>query len=235
MSGVQTEAPRMTRAPGLVERTGSRLEPRHPSWLVAHPVTAGWLWIAAVTLLLISVDRMGAPWWLRGGVVLTAALPSFAATIAVLSQTPHSHLHHEESVLSHFLARFAGWVSAFVLWTASVVLSAAMAVQLTDDSGTSAIRTWEDAVAMLAVIVPFVIVVLWLALVSRYVFFLVRLRGWRAVPTRHRIPVSFLAEAPRTRRVVVGLAHPGLLLVAGLFTTVLALALAVEDLTHILG
>lgn len=84
---------------------------------------------------------------------------------------------------------------------------------------------------LLAAAVPLVISVLWMAFIVRCAWFLRRLRGWRQSPANSRVPKKFLCGRPELRRVVVGLAHPGLMLVAGLGTSVLALFLGAVELT----
>jgi hypothetical protein len=84
---------------------------------------------------------------------------------------------------------------------------------------------------LLLAAVPLVVSVLWMALIVRCAWFLRRLRGWRQIPEESRLPKRFLRHSPQLRRVVVGLAHPGLLLVAGLGTSVLALFLSAVELT----
>ncbi|SDQ57742.1 hypothetical protein [Microbacterium sp. cf332] len=212
----------------LVERAGARLESRHPSFVTSHPTALGLVWMIAVVALLVVCDLLGGPGWLRAVLSLTAALPPLIATLIVLSQTPRSHLEYEPSILAHFFARFLALFSAFVFWLGSVVVGGAIAVQLADESGTDIETAWLTAAQLFARIVPPVTVLLYCVLIIRYAGYLARLRGWSAVPTRHRIPEHFLAEAPRTRQIVVGLAHPGLLLAAGLLSTVVAIALTLR-------
>ncbi|MDF2665763.1 MAG: hypothetical protein K0R81_1613 [Microbacterium sp.] len=212
----------------LLERSGRRLEPVHPEFVTNHPTASGWIWFGALAIVLIVLDVMRAPHAVRVPLSLIAAAPALLAALLVLSQTPRSHLEYEESVLGHFFSRFLGLMSAIVLWMGSVVLGAAVAVQLAADAGTDPAGAWDEAWDIFAFILPFVVVVLWAALILRCVSYLARLRGWAAIPSRHRIPDSLLAELPRTRRVIVGLAHPGLLLASGLVTILLLLGLAGE-------
>ncbi len=212
----------------LVDRAGVRLEPHHPSFVTAHPTALGLLWMTAVVIVLVVCDLAGGPGLLRAALSLTAALPPLLATLVVLSQTPRSHLEYEPSILSHFFARFLALFSAFIFWLGSVVIGGAIAVQLADESGTNIESAWFTAAQLFAMIVPPVAVLLYCVLIIRYASYLVRLRGWSAVPTRHRIPEHFLAESPRTRQIVIGLAHPGLLLAAGLLSTLVAVALTVR-------
>lgn len=212
----------------FVEGAGARLEPHHPHFLASHPTALGLAWMAGVVALLVVCDLAGGPGWLRATLALTAALPPLVATFAVLSQTPRSLLEYEPSILTHFFARFLALFSAFIFWLGSVVVGGAIAVQLTDESGTDIETAWVLAARLFAMIVPPVTVLLYCVLIVRYAGYLARLRGWSAAPTRHRIPEHFLAEAPRTRQIVIGLAHPGLLLAAGLLSTLVAIALTVR-------
>ncbi|MBP2421082.1 hypothetical protein [Microbacterium imperiale] len=212
----------------FVEGAGARLEPHHPHLLTTHPTALGLVWMGTIVALLVVCDLAGGPGWLRSLLALTAALPPLVATFAVLSQTPRSHLEYEPSILTHFFARFLALFSAFIFWLGSVVIGGAIAVQLTDESGTDIETAWVLAGRIFAMIVPPVTVLLYCVLIVRYAGYLARLRGWAAVPTRHRIPETFLAEAPRTRQIVIGLAHPGLLLAAGLLSTLVAIALTVR-------
>ncbi len=196
--------------------------------MTSHPTALGLLWMITVVALLVICDLLGGPHWLRATLTLTAALPPLVATLIVLSQTPRSHLEYEPSILSHFFARFLALFSAFVFWLGSVVIGGAIAVQLADESGTDIETAWIVAGDLFARIVPPVTVLLYCVLIIRYASYLVRLRGWSAVPTRHRIPEHFLADAPRTRQIVIGLAHPGLLLASGLLSTLVAIALTLR-------
>lgn len=99
-------------------------------------------------------------------------------------------------------------------------------MQLADDADADPRVAWTEAVRIFAAIVPTVLMLLWAALVLRCVGYLARLRGWSGVPTSHRIPDSLLAEVPRTRRIIIGLAHPGLLLVSGLLTVLIGFGYA---------
>ncbi|MDR6168017.1 cytochrome c oxidase subunit IV [Microbacterium paludicola] len=196
--------------------------------MTSHPTALGLLWMVAVVALLVICDLLGGPHWLRATLTLTAALPPLVATLIVLSQTPRSHLEYEPSILTHFFARFLALFSAFVFWLGSVVIGGAIAVQLADESGTNIETAWLVAGDLFARIVPPVTVLLYCVLIIGYASYLVRLRGWSAVPTRHRIPEHFLAEAPRTRQIVIGLAHPGLLLASGLLSTLVTTALTLR-------
>jgi hypothetical protein len=209
----------------------SRYEDRHPNWLVDHALTAGWLWAALWILLLVPADHYNWHHWIWFVIAIVAVLPTFTATILVLSQTPHSHLRRSESVLGHFFARFAGWVFAFLAWTISVVLSATIASQLQAEGKNNELTTLGLGLNLLLASAPVVIVFLWVVLLVRCSWFLSRLRGWRARPEHTRIPKSFLAESPRTHRLIVGLAHPGLFLATCLLATIIGGLLYVDDVT----
>lgn len=212
----------------LVNGSARRIEPLHPPFVVRHPTLSGWIWLAAAVVLLVVCET-----WLEddgAGVVvsLIGALPSLGATLLVLAQTPRTHLEYEESILGHFFARFFAVLGALILWVGSVVLGAAVAVQLAQDTGADPEKAWVEAFEIFGAVVPFIVAMLWAVLVFRCVGYIARLRGWAGVPERHRIPDGFLTALPRTRRVVTGLAHPLLLLVAGLLSIVVAIVAAAE-------
>lgn len=205
-------------------------DPALPGWLVRHPLTAGWWWTAFWIALIVTdeiVDFAGWAWIVFVGL---SAAPTLVATLLVLHATPREHLGPQaESVLQHFLVRFLALIAAFMLWGVSVVLSASISATLQ-----SAIKSEGEITAtglsLLLASVPVVAFVLWLALVVRCAWFLRRVRGWRQRPAASRVPEAFLRDQPRLRTVVVGLAHPGLLLVAGLAASLLAVLLG-ADLT----
>lgn len=207
------------------------MEHHHPGWLVEHALGAGWIWAAFWVALLFVADHFALHAVIWVVLVVIAVLPSFAATVVVLSETPHSHLERPESVLSHFFGRFAGYTFAFVAWTISVVLSATIAAQLQSEGKGSENATLGIGASWLLAAVPVVVLFLWLVLTFRYAWYLARLRGWSARPKRTRLPDGFLEGTPRTHAVVVGLAHPGLLAVTGSLAVLLASALWVDDVT----
>jgi len=218
-----------------IVRVMTRYEEKHPDWLVEHALTAGWIWAAFWVLLLLPADHFrwhGSIWVV---IVILAVLPTFVATVIVLSQTPHSHLRRSESVLGHFFGRFAAYVFGFVAWTLSVVFSSTIAVQLQKEGKDNEADTLGVGLSLLVDVIPVVVLLLWLALIFRYAWFLSRLRGWRAHPRRTRVPASFLTHEPRTHRMIVGLAHPALLAVTGTVAVIVASLLFVDDVTiHII-
>lgn len=205
-------------------------------WLVRHPLTAGWLWVAFWFAVILVQELTGTSGWTRYPAILLAALPTLTATLFVLAATPRSHLQPvRESVLAHFFVRFLALIAAFIVWGVTLAISASIeaAIQEAGDHR-------EDAVTglgftLLLALVPVAIGVLWLALIVRCAWFLRRLRGWRQVPVRasdqRAVPVEFLQDRPRLRTVAIGLAHPGLLLVGGAGSSLLVLTLGRVDLT----
>ncbi|MFJ5959005.1 hypothetical protein ACIQC5_23940 [Paenarthrobacter sp. NPDC092416] len=203
-----------------------------PRWLVAHPLYAGWAWVAVWAGLIVLdevVDLAGWTWYL---LVLLAALPTLTSTLAVLHATPRSHLKAvDATVLGHFFVRFVALVAAFLVWAASVVMSASISTTVQSVIGDSEKEVTALGFNVMLASVPLVLSVLWMAFIVRCAWFLRRLRGWRQVPTQTKVPKKFLRGRPRLKRVVVGLAHPGLLLVGGLGTSLLALFIGAVELT----
>ena len=202
------------------------------AWVLRHPLVAGWLWVGIWALLLVLdefLDRAGWAWY---AFVILAALPTLLATLALLAATPRQHLKPAtESVLSHFFVRFLALIGAFLVWGVSVVLSASISTAISAAGESDDRQVTALGFHLLLASIPLVITVLWLALIIRCAWFLRRLRGWRQRPSRSRVPVDFLHAHQALRSVVIGLAHPGLLLVAGLGTSVLALLLDAVDVT----
>ncbi len=204
---------------------------RVAGWVVHHPLSAGWIWVGAWAALIILDEFLDRAGWVWYAFVALAALPTLLATLAVLAATPRQHLRPTtESVLGHFVLRFLALIGAFLVWGVSVVLSASISTTISA-AGNNDREVTALGFHLLLASVPLVIIVLWLALIIRCAWFLGRLRGWRQIPLHSRVPDTFLRDRPRLRRIVIGFAHPGLLLVAGLGTSVLALLLDAVDLT----
>ncbi|MFC8037731.1 hypothetical protein ACFUOZ_00055 [Paenarthrobacter sp. NPDC057355] len=203
-----------------------------PRWLVAHPLYAGWAWTllwAGLIVLDEVLDVAGWTWYL---LVLLAALPTLVSTLVVLHATPRSHLRAvDATVLGHFFVRFLALVAAFMVWAVSVVMSASISTTVQSVVGDSEKEVTALGFNLMVAVVPLVLSVLWMAFIVRCAWFLRRLRGWRQVPVKTRVPKKFLRGRPRLKRVVVGLAHPGLLLVAGLGTSLLAISVDAVELT----
>ncbi|WP_347110667.1 hypothetical protein AAHB33_07880 [Paenarthrobacter sp. S56] len=137
----------------------------------------------------------------------------------------------DSTVLGHFFVRFLGLVAAFMVWAASVVMSASISTTVQSVIGDSEKEVTALGFNLMVASVPLVLSVLWMAFIVRCAWFLRRLRGWREIPARTRVPKKFLKGRPKLKRVVVGLAHPGLLLVAGLGTSILAVFVDAVHLT----
>ncbi|WP_427005153.1 hypothetical protein [Pseudarthrobacter sp. H2] len=227
----QAEVPRPAGTP-----TQGRPPADQDSWLpgavVRHPLAAGWAWTGFWAALIIAdefVDLAGWSWYVLVGM---AALPTLLSTVALLHATPRRLLKpRRDSVLGHFFIRFLALIAAFLVWGVSVVMSASISTTIQSQAGASEREVTALGFNLLLAAVPLVVSVLWLAFIIRCAWFLRGLRGWKQDPASARVPKKFLRGRPRLRRVVVGLAHPGLLLVAGLGTSVLALLLGAVDLT----
>ena len=203
-----------------------------PAWLVGRPLTAGWAWTGFWAALIVAdefLDLAGWSWYVLVGL---AALPTLLASLALLHATPRRYLKpHRDSVLGHFFVRFLALIAAFLVWGVSVVMSASISTTVQSLVGESEREVTAVGFNLLLAGIPLVVSVLWLAFIIRCAWFLRRLRGWKQTPEPGAVPKKFLRDRPRLRRVVVGLAHPGLLLVAGLGTSVLAFLLGSVELT----
>ena len=203
-----------------------------PEWFVGRPLTAGWAWAGFWAVLIVAdefLDLAGWSWYVLVGL---AALPTLLASIALLHATPRRYLKpRRDSVLGHFFVRFLALIAAFLVWGVSVVMSASISTTLQSLVGASEREVTAVGFNLLLAAIPLVVSVLWLAFIIRCAWFLRRLRGWKQTPEPGAVPKKFLRDRPRLRRVVVGLAHPGLLLVAGLGTSVLAFLLGAVELT----
>ena len=207
-------------------------DPWLPAWLVRHPLTTGWAWTGFWAALIVADDFFDFAGWSWYVMVGMAALPTLLATIALLQATPRRHLRpRKDSVLGHFFVRFLALTAAFLVWGVSVVMSASISTTIQSLVGASEREVTALGFNLLLAAVPLVVSVLWLAFIIRCAWFLRRLRGWKQDPAPARLPKKFLRGRPRLRRVVIGLAHPGLLLVAGLGTSVLALLLGAVEMT----
>ncbi|GAA4368022.1 hypothetical protein [Agromyces bauzanensis] len=199
-----------------------------------HPLVWGAAWATVFTALIVVAGILDWPTLAWSILVLVLVAPSLAATIIVLSVTPRDHLHDRTTVFGHFFVRYLTLVLAFMAWSASVVLGAVIStsIQLAaegDDEEVASI-----GFDLMAALTPAVVAVLWGALIVRCVWFLGRLRGWREAPEASEVPATLFAGAPALRRVVIGLAHPGLLLATGLASTVTALIAAELELYVVL-
>lgn len=198
-----------------------------------NPLYWGWAWACFWTAVLIVMDEfLELAGWTWSVLVAAAALPTLLSTLAVLHVTPRQQVKAaRESVLGMFFLRFLALVAAFMVWAISVVLSASISTTIQAVAGDSEREVTALGFNLVAALFPFVVAVLWLAFLARCAWFLRRLRGWRQVPTLSRVPKPFLRGRPRLRRVVIGLAHPGLMLLAGMGTSLLAFLLGPVELT----
>ena len=224
------------RAPASGYREGMRALGGSPgstiaASLTAHPLAWGAAWAALFGALVVVGEVLHWPTavWLLVLAVLVA--PSLVATIVVLRATPRDHLPARTSVFGHFFVRYLTLVLAFFAWSGSVVLGAAISTSIQ-----LAAEGREDEVTgigfqVIAALTPLVAGLLWAALIVRCSWFLARLRGWREVPAVSEVPPELLAGRPGMRRIVIGLAHPGLLLATGLASVVLAMLSAELELT----
>ncbi|WP_326961290.1 MULTISPECIES: hypothetical protein [unclassified Arthrobacter] len=207
-------------------------DPWLPGWLVRRPLTAGWAWTGFWAALIIADDVFDVAGWAWYVLVGMAALPTLLAAVALLQATPRRQLpRRRDSVLGHFFVRFLALTAAFLIWGISVVMSASISTTIQSLVGASEREVTATGFHLLLAAVPLVVSVLWLAFIVRCAWFLRRLRGWKQVPPPAQVSKKFLRGRPRLRRVVIGLAHPGLLVVSGLGTSVLAFLLGAVELT----
>ncbi len=228
--GESAAAPRAQRDP-LIERVAARVEGRHPGWVVEHSFAAGWIWFLAWSLLLVPA------WFLQWhaavfvAIGVVASLPTVVASSICLWRTPESHLRRESSVLGHFLSRFFAYVFGFGVWTLSVVVSTVLALVLPSLDRHSDARAIANGFDILVASIPLVASLLLVILTVRCAYFLVRLRGMARRPSHTRMPEHFLSESPRTHRLLIGLAHPLLLLAGGGLTSLIIVVATVIDIT----
>ncbi|WP_026851285.1 hypothetical protein [Glaciibacter superstes] len=219
-------------ASSAANRQRRSLESRLPAWLVRHPLIVGWCWIAVWLGFMALSDSLGWADWTWYAFVAISALPTLIASLWVLHATPRALLKPStDTVLSHFFVRFLTLIFAFLLWGVSVVASASISSTIQAAIGANEREVTALGLNLLLVAIPAVIVLMWMALIVRCAWFLRRLRGWRQTPLKSKVPKKFLRSRPRLRAVVIGLAHPGLLLVGGLGASLLALFLDAAETT----
>lgn len=202
--------------------------------IARHPLAWGAAWAAALGVVIVLAALFDWPAGVWSLLIVLLVGPSLAATVIVLQATPRDHLAHRTSVFGHFFSRYLTLVFAFAAWSGSVVLGAAIStsIQLAADGK-------EDELVgigfqVLALLTPVVAGVLWAALIVRCSWFLARLRGWTEAPAASEVPQSMLATRPMLRRVVIGLAHPGLLLATGLASALLAMLAAESEFSIVI-
>lgn len=187
--------------------------------VVEHPLAWGGGWALLVGALLLTGAVLEWPFTVMTVLLLLLIVPSAGATIIVLIATPRDHLHDRGSIFGHFFVRYVTLVAAFIAWSASVVIGAAIstAIQLEADGREDEIV--ETGLTIMAALLPLIAIVLWAAFIVRCAWFLARIRGWRAQPSRSEVPDSLLARHHEFRRLVIALANPGLLLITGLVSS----------------
>lgn len=199
--------------------------------ITRHPLVWGAAWAALFGAVIVVAAALDWPTWAWSLLVVLLVAPSLTATILVLQATPRDHLEHRSSVFGHFFSRYLTLVLAFLAWSGSVVLGAAISTSIQ-----LAAEGKEDEITgigfdVLSALTPLAATVLWAALVVRCSWFLARLRGWAEAPSTSEVPASLLANRPRLRRIAIGLAHPGLLLATGLASALLAMLAAEVELS----
>lgn len=205
-----------------------------PDWLVAHPLVVSWWWLGAFTALLAAAEVLDWPVPARLVLIALAILPPLAAMVIVLLATPRRNLESHGSVFGHFFARYLAIIAGFLAWTASIVLGAAISTTLT-----LAASGREDEILgtgfnlVLGVVLP-AITLLWIVFLLRCAWFLGRVRGWRQIPSTTTVPARLFLREPRLRAVVIGLAHPGVLIAAACASGLGLLSIELIDLTFLL-
>lgn len=211
-----------------------RFDAAVPQWLVAHPLVASWWWLGLFTALLLAAEFFEWPVPARLVLITLAVLPSLVAMVIVLLATPRRNLESHGSVFGHFFARYIAIIAGFLAWTASIVLGAAISTTLT-----LAASGREDEIVgtgfnlVLGVILP-AITFLWIVFLLRCAWFLRRVRGWKQTPIATTVPARLFLREPRVRAVVIGLAHPGVLIAAACISGLGLLSIELLDLTFLL-
>lgn len=188
--------------------------------IVARPLAWGGGWALVVGVALLVGAALEWPFGVIASLLLLLIVPSAGATVVVLLATPRDHLHDRGSIFGHFFVRYVTLVAAFMAWSASVVIGAAIstAIQLEADGREDELV--ETGFTIMAALLPLTVTVLWAAFIVRCAWFLARIRGWRARPSRSEVPDALLAAHPEFRRLVIALANPGLLLITGLVSSI---------------
>jgi len=198
---------------------------------VAHPLRWGVAWSALFAVLAIVALAAEWPAWVWAVSAALLIAPTLVPTVVVLWATPRDHLHERSTVFGHFFVRYLALVVAFLTWSASIVLGAAISTSIQQAARGDEEEIVGIGVQLLATLTPIVIALLWLGFVVRCAWFLSRLRGWREAPATTEVPARLLAERPHWRRVAIGLAHPGLLVAAGLVVGISALFAPQSEIT----
>jgi hypothetical protein len=191
-----------------------------PDWFRRHPTWCGVIWAGLCTAMLFVAGAADWPAWAWTIAFTVLVVPTLVATIIVLSATPRTHLDHVGSVFGHFFTRYLVLVIGFLAWTCSVVLGAGISTSLQLAAENREHEVVGIGFELVATIAPVVVGLLWIAFVLRCAWFLVRLRGWREIPATSDVPESLYRGHPNLRALVLGLAHPALLVVTGILSGV---------------
>ncbi|HEY5223715.1 MAG TPA: hypothetical protein VIJ18_11815 [Microbacteriaceae bacterium] len=210
---------RRARLPGT-SAFARRVDRLLPDFFVRHGLLLIWLWVAIWAALALTEELTDIPGWVFTVATILIVIPSLTATALCLWVTPRYQLLQTESILTHFVARFAAVVFGFIAWTVSIVIGASISslIQLLGENKES--QVLGSGFELMGAITPIVSILIWLGLIMRCSWFLLRLRGWRAVPARTELPDTFLDAVPRVRRFVITLAHPGVLAIAGVLSAI---------------
>lgn len=181
-----------------------------------HPLAWGLAWALVVGAILSVGLVLEWPFAVMSTLLLLLLAPSAITTVVVLKATPRDHLPERDSIFGHFFVRFLTLIAAFFAWSASVVIGAAISTAIQLEAEGREDEVVDTGFAIMAALLPLVAIVLWVAFIVRCAWFLARIRGWRARPTRTEVPDSMLAGRPLGRAVVIALANPALLLLTGL-------------------
>ncbi|WP_139417585.1 hypothetical protein [Agromyces laixinhei] len=198
--------------------------------ITRHPLAWGGAWAALFGAGIVVAAFLDWPTWAWSLLVAALVGPSLVATIVVLRATPRDHLAHRTSVFGHFFSRYLALVAAFIAWSGSVVLGAAISTSIQLAAEGNEEELTGIGFEVLAALTPVAVTVLWAALIVRCSWFLARLRGWSEAPATSEVPDAMFSARPRLRRIVIGLAHPGLLLATGLASALLAVLAAEVEL-----
>lgn len=185
-----------------------------------HPLAWGLAWALVVGVILSAGLVLEWPFVVMSTLLLLLLAPSAIATVVVLKSTPRDHLPERDSVFGHFFVRFLALIAAFIAWSASVVIGAAISTSIQLEAEGREDEVVDTGFAIMVALLPMVSIVLWVAFIVRCAWFLARIRGWRARPTHTEVPASMLADRPVRRAVVIALANPALLLLTGLVASV---------------
>jgi len=213
---VEFDPPRVRGRSAAAQRVNDRL----PAAIVRHTFLLSWLWIAVWAAVALTEELTEIPVWVFSIATVLMVVPSLAATAICLWATPRYRLLQTESILSHFVVRFITIVFAFIAWTVSIVIGASISsvIQLVSENREKEVI--GTGFELIVAVTPLVAILIWLGLILRCCWFLIRLRGWRALPVSTRLPPSFLDAAPRLRTWTTSMAHPGLVATAGLLSAI---------------